>query len=41
VADLYRGPFGSHPGGLRRVGSNVFFAADEGLHGREVWLITP
>ncbi|HEX5716667.1 MAG TPA: ELWxxDGT repeat protein, partial [Thermoanaerobaculia bacterium] len=37
VADIAPGPASSHPYGLTRVGSRVFFSADDSSSGRELW----
>ena len=38
VKDLRTGPEGSHPSGLTALGKQLFFAADNGAHGRELWV---
>ena len=37
VADIQPGSGGSNPGGLVGLGNKVFFAADDGISGRELW----
>ncbi len=37
VADLWPGPKGSAPEELLPVGGRLYFTADDGLHGRELW----
>lgn len=37
VKDIYSGPKGSDPALLIRVGEYIFFSADDGKHGRELW----
>ncbi|HEX2162597.1 MAG TPA: ELWxxDGT repeat protein [Thermoanaerobaculia bacterium] len=41
VGDLRPGPIGSHPARPTAVGDTVFFAADDGSHGRELWRWRP
>ena len=41
VADIMPGPDGSYPGFLTRVGDRLYFAADDGVHGRELWMWKP
>jgi ELWxxDGT repeat protein len=38
VADIRPGGAGSSPMNLVRVGKRLFFTADDGTHGRELWL---
>ncbi|NMO13258.1 hypothetical protein HPC49_02700 [Pyxidicoccus fallax] len=38
VKDLRAGEAGSAPGGLTVMGNRLFFAADDGTHGRELWV---
>ena len=40
VSDLRPGPEGSAPGPLVVAGSRAFFAADDGVHGRELWTLS-
>ena len=35
---IRKGPAGSWPRQLTRVGKHVFFTADDGVHGRELWV---
>jgi ELWxxDGT repeat protein len=37
VADLRPGPVGSAPAQLTNVGGTLFFTADDGVNGRELW----
>lgn len=37
VADLSPGPWGSDPRAYTRSGDSVFFSADDGVHGAELW----
>jgi len=37
VKDIVPGVGGSSPSGLNAVGNTLFFAADDGIHGRELW----
>ncbi|WP_375769792.1 HYR domain-containing protein [Archangium gephyra] len=37
VADLAPGPSGSDPRSFTRSGDSVFFSADDGVHGAELW----
>jgi len=37
VADLAPGPSGSEPRSFTRSGDSVFFSADDGVHGAELW----
>jgi ELWxxDGT repeat protein len=37
VADIHRGPHGSHPMELVGTGSTVYFTAYDGVFGRELW----
>jgi ELWxxDGT repeat protein len=37
VRDLQPGPGSSNPDGLTAVGDRVFFSADDGTNGRELW----
>ena len=37
VADLNTGSDGSDPEALTRVGPQLYFTADDGIHGRELW----
>ncbi|WP_158079992.1 ELWxxDGT repeat protein [Archangium sp. Cb G35] len=39
MADLFPGPASSDPVNFSRVGEWVFFTADDGVHGREVWAL--
>jgi ELWxxDGT repeat protein len=43
LTDIRRGPRGSDPRWLTTVGDRVFFSADDGSHGRELWsaVLTP
>ncbi len=38
VKDINPGPAIGQPLGLTAVGNRVFFFADDGIHGRELWL---
>jgi ELWxxDGT repeat protein len=38
VKDIRAGAEGSHPSGLTVLGKQLFFAADNGVHGRELWV---
>jgi ELWxxDGT repeat protein len=40
-ADINPGPPASQPKELINIGGTVFFAADDGTHGRELWSFTP
>ena len=37
VLDIYEGAASSNPSSLTAVGDMLFFAADDGVHGRELW----
>ena len=37
VKDIYSGATGSSPSGLTAVSGTLFFVADEGTHGKELW----
>ncbi|MGH7268453.1 MAG: ELWxxDGT repeat protein [Candidatus Rokuibacteriota bacterium] len=37
VVDLAPGPVSSAPGGFRTLNATVYYAADDGAHGRELW----
>jgi ELWxxDGT repeat protein len=37
VLDINPGPVSSYPGDLTDVNGTVFFAANDGLHGYELW----
>jgi ELWxxDGT repeat protein len=37
VQDIFPGPFSSIPQALTNVNGTVFFAADDGTHGKELW----
>ena len=39
VEDIAPGPASSHPGGLAAIGNRLFFSADDGIHGREPWVL--
>ncbi|MFY0562938.1 ELWxxDGT repeat protein [Archangium lansingense] len=39
MADIFPGTAGSEPINFSRVGAWVFFTADDGVHGREVWAL--
>ncbi|QRN98117.1 hypothetical protein JRI60_03310 [Archangium violaceum] len=39
LVDLARGPMSSSPSQLTVSGSRLFFVADEGVHGRELWSV--
>jgi len=39
VADLAPGMSGSYPGRFTAAGPNLFFAADDGTHGEELWVL--
>ncbi len=39
VADLFPGPESSHPSSLTSFRGMLFFTADDGTHGRELWAI--
>ncbi|QSQ24018.1 hypothetical protein JY651_03295 [Pyxidicoccus parkwayensis] len=39
MADINEGPGTSYPYGFTRVGDQVFFTADDGVHGREPWAL--
>lgn len=41
LADVNPGPAGSQPRQLTKVGRRVIFVADDGVHGRELWVATP
>jgi ELWxxDGT repeat protein len=41
VREFSRGPYPSDPGHLRAVGGRLFFRADDGVHGSELWRTTP
>jgi ELWxxDGT repeat protein len=38
VKDIRKGPAGSAPQALTRVGGRLFFTANDGVHGRELWV---
>jgi ELWxxDGT repeat protein len=38
VADINPGPASSSPSGLERLGQQMLFSADDGIHGRELWI---
>lgn len=38
VADINPGPASSRPQGLERLGQRMLFSADDGIHGRELWV---
>jgi len=38
VSDIYPGVPASHPGGFMRYGAFALFSADDGVHGRELWI---
>ncbi len=38
VRDIFEGPTSSNPAFLTRVGNRVFFSADDGVHGNELWI---
>ena len=40
VTDIAPGAQSSSPGLFRRVGPRLFFAADDGVHGSELWAIS-
>src|SRR5262249_43720795 len=40
VQDIFPGPAGSLPRELGNVGGRLFFSADDGVHGRELWMAT-
>ncbi len=40
LADVHPGPTGSQPRQLTRVAQRIVFAADDGAHGRELWVAT-
>ena len=40
LADLAPGTLGSKPSAFHRAGKNLFFSADDGMHGAELWLVT-
>jgi ELWxxDGT repeat protein len=40
VADLRPGPHGSTPNGFVTSAGHVFFTADDGVHGRELWVVS-
>jgi ELWxxDGT repeat protein len=37
VRDINPGPSGSHSAGLVAAGGRLFFSADDGVHGPELW----
>ena len=37
MRDINAGPSGSHPTGLVAAGGRLFFSADDGVHGPELW----
>jgi ELWxxDGT repeat protein len=37
VADIHPGPGDSHPAELTPVGRALYFSADDGTRGRELW----
>ncbi len=41
VADINPGFFSSSPSSLTTVGETLFFVADDGVHGQELWKLTP
>ena len=38
VADINPGPASSSPSGFERLGQQMLFSADDGIHGRELWI---
>ena len=38
VKDIYTGTSGSYPSSLTAVGNILFFVADDGSHGAELWM---
>jgi ELWxxDGT repeat protein len=38
VADINPGPADSRPSSLERLGAQLLFSADDGIHGRELWI---
>jgi hypothetical protein len=41
LADIDPGSRSSSPKGLVNISGTMFFAADDGTHGRELWSFTP
>jgi ELWxxDGT repeat protein len=39
AVDIYPGPVGSQPRFVARTGDALYFSADDGLHGRELWRV--
>ena len=37
VKDIRTGPMGSNPSGLVNLDGTLYFAADNGVHGMELW----
>ena len=41
VKDINRGRQGSYPESLAAVGDTLFFSANDGVHGNELWKAVP
>ncbi|WPB74827.1 hypothetical protein KYC5002_38260 [Archangium violaceum] len=41
LQDIHAGPGSSYPSGFTRVGSSVFFVAEDATHGSELWVLPP
>jgi ELWxxDGT repeat protein len=41
LGDLRPGPAGSRPASLTKVGESLYFTANDGTHGRELWRYVP
>ena len=39
VLDVHPGPFSAHPAEITLAGGRLFFTADDGIHGRELWTV--
>jgi hypothetical protein len=39
MADNYPGPESGYPYGFQRIGEWIYFSAEDGSHGRELWAL--